>query len=62
MMMQTRFEKTTKRRRAKRDSCFGQMADWTAELFVGTREITVLRRGETYYLRLTAQNKLVLIK
>ena len=32
------------------------------ELFVGTREITILHGGEAYRLRLTAQNKLILTK
>jgi hemin uptake protein HemP len=32
------------------------------DLFVGTREITIGHGGETYRLRLTAQNKLILTK
>jgi hemin uptake protein HemP len=32
------------------------------ELFVGTREITIVHGEETYRLRLTAQNKLILTK
>jgi hemin uptake protein HemP len=32
------------------------------ELFVGTREITILHGGDVYRLRLTAQNKLILTK
>jgi hemin uptake protein HemP len=32
------------------------------ELFVTTREITISHAGETYRLRLTAQNKLLLTK
>jgi hemin uptake protein HemP len=32
------------------------------ELFVGTREITILHGGDAYHLRLTAQNKLILTK
>jgi hemin uptake protein HemP len=32
------------------------------DLFIGTREITILHVGELYRLRLTAQNKLILTK
>jgi hemin uptake protein HemP len=32
------------------------------DLFVGTRDITILHRSEAYHLRLTAQNKLILTK
>ena len=32
------------------------------DLFVGTREITIVHGEETYRLRLTAQNKLILTK
>jgi hemin uptake protein HemP len=32
------------------------------DLFVGTRELTIGHGGETYRLRLTAQNKLILTK
>jgi hemin uptake protein HemP len=32
------------------------------DLFVGTREITILHAGDAYNLRLTAQNKLILTK
>ena len=32
------------------------------DLFVGTREMTIGHEGETYRLRLTAQNKLILTK
>jgi hemin uptake protein HemP len=32
------------------------------ELFVGTREITILHGGDAYHLRLTGQNKLILTK
>jgi len=32
------------------------------ELFIGTREITILHGGDAYHLRLTAQNKLILTK
>ena len=32
------------------------------DLFVGTREITIGHSGETYRLRLTSQNKLILTK
>jgi hemin uptake protein HemP len=32
------------------------------ELFVGTREITIVHGDESYRLRLTAQNKLILTK
>jgi hemin uptake protein HemP len=32
------------------------------DLFVGTREITILHAGDAYHLRLTAQNKLILTK
>ena len=32
------------------------------ELFVGTREITIVHGAEAYRLRLTAQNKLILTK
>jgi hemin uptake protein HemP len=32
------------------------------DLFVGTREIIIGHGGETYRLRLTAQNKLILTK
>jgi hemin uptake protein HemP len=32
------------------------------DLFVGTREIIIGHNGETYRLRLTAQNKLILTK
>lgn len=31
-------------------------------LFAGTREITIVHGGDTYRLRLTAQNKLILTK
>lgn len=34
----------------------------SADLFVGTREITIGHAGETYRLRLTSQNKLILTK
>jgi hemin uptake protein HemP len=32
------------------------------DLFVGTRELTIAHGSETYRLRLTAQNKLILTK
>jgi hemin uptake protein HemP len=32
------------------------------DLFVGTRELTIAHGEETYRLRLTAQNKLILTK
>jgi hemin uptake protein HemP len=32
------------------------------DLFVGTRELTIRHGSETYRLRLTAQNKLILTK
>jgi hemin uptake protein HemP len=32
------------------------------DLFIGTREIIIAHGGETYRLRLTAQNKLILTK
>lgn len=32
------------------------------EFFVGTREITIAHGGDSYRLRLTAQNKLILTK
>lgn len=32
------------------------------DLFVGTRELTIAHGNETYRLRLTAQNKLILTK
>jgi hemin uptake protein HemP len=32
------------------------------DLFVGTREITILHGGDAYHLRLTGQNKLILTK
>jgi hemin uptake protein HemP len=32
------------------------------DIFAGTREITIVHRTETYRLRLTAQNKLILTK
>ena len=32
------------------------------DLFTGTREILIQHAGETYRLRLTAQNKLILTK
>jgi hemin uptake protein HemP len=32
------------------------------DLFVGTREVTIGHGAETYRLRLTAQNKLILTK
>ena len=32
------------------------------DLFIGTREITIVHGGELYRLRLTAQNKLILNK
>ena len=32
------------------------------DIFVGTREVTILHGGELYRLRLTAQNKLILTK
>lgn len=32
------------------------------DLFTGTREITIAHGGDTYRLRLTAQNKLILTK
>jgi hemin uptake protein HemP len=32
------------------------------ELFVGTREITIVHGDDAYRLRLTAQNKLILTK
>ena len=34
----------------------------SSDLFVGTREITIVHGGETYRLRLTAQNKLIMTK
>lgn len=34
----------------------------SADLFVATREITIGHAGETYRLRLTSQNKLILTK
>lgn len=34
----------------------------SCDLFVGTREVTIGHCGETYRLRLTAQNKLILTK
>ena len=39
------------------DNCFD-----SRDLFVATREITISHGGETYRLRLTAQNKLILTK
>ena len=32
------------------------------ELFMGTRELTILHNDQTYLLRLTRQNKLILTK
>jgi hemin uptake protein HemP len=32
------------------------------DLFVGSREITILHGSDTYHLRLTGQNKLILTK
>jgi hemin uptake protein HemP len=32
------------------------------DLFIGTRELTIAHGSETYRLRLTAQNKLILTK
>ena len=32
------------------------------DVFIGTREITISHGGETYRLRLTMQNKLILTK
>jgi hemin uptake protein HemP len=32
------------------------------DIFAGTREITIVHGAETYRLRLTAQNKLILTK
>lgn len=32
------------------------------DLFIGTREITIAHGGDTYRLRLTGQNKLILTK
>jgi hemin uptake protein HemP len=32
------------------------------DLFVGTRDISILHGSEAYHLRLTAQNKLILTK
>lgn len=32
------------------------------ELFLATREVTIAHGGDTYRLRLTAQNKLILTK
>jgi hemin uptake protein HemP len=32
------------------------------DLFVDTRELTIMHRGDIYRLRLTAQNKLILTK
>ena len=32
------------------------------DLFIGTREIIIVHGGETYRLRLTTQNKLILTK
>jgi hemin uptake protein HemP len=32
------------------------------DLFIGTREIIIAHAGESYRLRLTAQNKLILTK
>jgi hemin uptake protein HemP len=32
------------------------------DLFVGTREIDIVHGNDTYHLRLTAQNKLILTK
>jgi len=34
----------------------------SADLFVGTREVTIRHGSEIYRLRLTAQNKLILTK
>jgi hemin uptake protein HemP len=34
----------------------------SSELFVGTREIAIAHGDETYRLRLTSQNKLILTK
>lgn len=34
----------------------------SSNLFVGTREVTIAHGAETYRLRLTAQNKLILTK
>jgi len=34
----------------------------SGDLFVGTREITIVHGEETYRLRLTAQNKLIMTK
>jgi hemin uptake protein HemP len=32
------------------------------ELFIGTRDITILHGNDSYHLRITAQNKLILTK
>ena len=32
------------------------------DLFIGTREITILHGNDAYHLRLTGQNKLILTK
>ena len=34
----------------------------SSDLFVGTREISIVHGDETYRLRLTAQNKLIMTK
>jgi len=34
----------------------------SGDLFVGTREITIVHGDETYRLRVTAQNKLIMTK
>lgn len=34
----------------------------SADLFIGTREITIAHAGDIYRLRMTAQNKLILTK
>ncbi len=39
----------------------GRMID-SADLFQGAREMLIRHRGETYRLRLTGANKLILVK
>ena len=46
---------------ARRVSIVNDRLD-SKDLFVGTREITILHGGDAYHLRLTALNKLILTK
>lgn len=47
--------------RPRRIPVLGNSVD-SRDIFAGTREITIVHRTETYRLRLTAQNKLILTK